>query len=221
LIDTFKRYSPAAGLALIGRIMLAIWPVEAVHTSQSALLDWPVFMTVLLLGFPVVHFAERWGVSPTASGKRSTLRIILKSFVGGALLAIFLIIWDFIFVLPRDMNVIGVISVPFYIRSVDFQGKLSKSCFLGWRATRCGVRTAHTTWQSVLQRLPASILCGWRWSHLCDQPLSALHLQTHRICSHVRHALGNVLSVARSLGNDQAASPVLILYWEIHCYYEF
>lgn len=114
MLGTLKRYSPVAGLALISRITLEVWPVEAVHTSQSALLDWPVFVIVLLLGFPAVHFAENWGVSPTASGKRSTLRIILKSFVGGALLSILLIIWDLIFVLPRDMNIVGIISIPFY-----------------------------------------------------------------------------------------------------------
>lgn len=114
MLDTLKWYSPAAGLALISRITLDVWPVEAVHASQTALLEWPIFLIILFLGFPAVHFAEKWGLSSTVSNRRSILRILLKTFVGGAFLGILLIIWDIIFVLPRDMNVIGIISLPFY-----------------------------------------------------------------------------------------------------------
>lgn len=114
MLDTLKHYSPVAGLALISRFILEIWPVDAVHASQSALLQWPVLIVVLILGFPAVHFAEIWGVSPTAPGKNSFSGLLWKVFAGGALLGVLPIIWDVIFVLPGDMNVVGILSLPFY-----------------------------------------------------------------------------------------------------------
>jgi hypothetical protein len=78
------------------------------------LLRWPIFITVLFLGFPAVHFAERWGVSSKIFEKSPSLVTLSKTFLGGALLGILLVVWDIIFVLPRDMNVLGVPALPFY-----------------------------------------------------------------------------------------------------------
>jgi hypothetical protein len=113
-IVSIKRYFPVAGLAFVSRILLEVWPVEAVHASQSALLRWPVFLVILLLGFPAVHFAETWGVLPEELSESSSPDVLLKTFLGGALLGILLVVWDIIFVLPGDMNVLGVNALPFY-----------------------------------------------------------------------------------------------------------
>lgn len=113
MLDTLNRYSPIAGLAIISRIILEVWPVEAVHESQSALLDWPVFLITLFLGFPAVHFAEKWGRLKMVPRKPLWAGIILRAFAGGVVLGVLPIIWDVLFLLPKDMNVVGIISFPF------------------------------------------------------------------------------------------------------------
>lgn len=40
--------------------------------------------------------------------------MLLITFLGGALLGIPLIIWDVIFVLPGDTNILGITALPFY-----------------------------------------------------------------------------------------------------------
>lgn len=51
---------------------------------------------------------------PEELGESSSPDVLLKTFLGGALLRILLVVWDVIFVLPRNMNVLGVTALPFY-----------------------------------------------------------------------------------------------------------
>ena len=115
MLETLKQYSPVAVLALVSRILLTFWPVEVVDTSQSALLNWPIFLTIVILGYPAVHFAEKLRGSSSEVEKSLRMSIISKAFIGGVALSFLLIGWDITFVLPRDMNVVGLASIPFYI----------------------------------------------------------------------------------------------------------
>lgn len=115
MTDILKQLAPIAGVALLCRLLLAIWPIEAASTSQSTLLSWPAFLGVILLSLPAVHFALRWGTRSETPPKSPSSALILRALALGALLALPLIGWDALFRLPRDLNVLGPQAVPFYV----------------------------------------------------------------------------------------------------------
>lgn len=111
---SLRLYGWLAGVTLLARLVIAVWPVQAIDSSQAAVLQWSIFVPVLLLGFPAMHAAHRWGVpkdiieSPFTPG-------FLQALGMGFASALLFIAWDLLFVLPRDINVIGVISIPYYL----------------------------------------------------------------------------------------------------------
>jgi hypothetical protein len=113
--DTLKQTAPLAILALLCRLVLALWPVEAVSTSQSALLAWPAFLVAIFLSPPAVYVARRWSTRSEVTQVRPSPALVLKALALGALLALPLIGWDMLFRLPRDLHIPGPQAVPFYI----------------------------------------------------------------------------------------------------------
>lgn len=115
--ESIKIYIPLAGLALLSRLLLSLWPAQAVTTAQTAVLQWPVFIVVLLLGFPAMYVAHQWG---TIDQDFTSIPLLLRAIGMGLVAALFLIVWDILFVLPRDVNVVGLISIPFYLTGAFF-----------------------------------------------------------------------------------------------------
>lgn len=115
MVESLKIYLPLAGLALISRLVLGLFPAPAATGAQAAALAWPVFVSVVVLGFPAVHYAHRWGTTTPAEPDATLSPALLRAVGLGALSALFLIALDLGFTLPRDLNVIGASTIPFYL----------------------------------------------------------------------------------------------------------
>jgi hypothetical protein len=88
--------------------------VEAAYDSQAAVLRWTVSLPVLLVGFPAMHVAHRWGVAGDVD-RSLNARGIRRAVAAGFVFAVGLMAWDAVFTLPRDMNVLGAAVVPYYL----------------------------------------------------------------------------------------------------------
>ena len=114
MLNSLKIYTPIAGTVFLARILLDVSPVQAVSPAQQAILQWPVVLGAILLGFPAMHVAQKFGV-PSEVNILTSARESLLAFALGFGSAILLIVLDIVFVFPADMNVLGLESVPFYL----------------------------------------------------------------------------------------------------------
>jgi hypothetical protein len=114
LITSVKIYTPIAGVVLICRLVLGLFPIQAASAAQAAFIQWPVVWIITLLGFPAMHIAHKLGVpgdvTLTQSAKKS-----VPAFGLGIVSAGLLIAMDLAFTFPKDMNVLGLESIPFYL----------------------------------------------------------------------------------------------------------
>lgn len=117
---TLKAYLGLALLIVAARAALTFFPVQTAFAAQALAVSWPATLLVLILGYSGLFLAPRAGFPPLRDPEISAQQRFLWPVMAGMGAGLFTIIWDAVYVLPRDLNVSFPRSIPFYLLGAFF-----------------------------------------------------------------------------------------------------